>query len=63
MTTDTQAPDERIAAPEERCLHERHVFDRSVCACGSMHYYCLDCEGAGPIDECPYQMDTAVAPA
>lgn len=35
----------------EVCEHRLTHFDRSVCACGSMHDYCDDC--GVPID-CPY---------
>lgn len=32
------------------CTHENHSFDRSICFCGSMHYYCVDC--GAQVDEC-----------
>lgn len=43
------------------CRHDWTHFDRSFCACGSMHYYCdtcgeaLDCELDDPYAETPYK--------
>jgi hypothetical protein len=44
---------EALAAEEggdRECLHPDHSFDRSICACGSMHYYCVDC--GAQVDDC-----------
>ena len=32
------------------CVHESQHFDRSLCACGSMHTYCNDC--GAQLDAC-----------
>lgn len=56
-----------VAVPEDpgvewggitACAHERVVFDRSLCACGTMHYYCLDCVG-DPLDSCAFRAEVA----
>lgn len=33
-----------------KCVHENAGFDRTVCGCGSMHYYCNTC--GKQLDEC-----------
>lgn len=40
------------AGNEQACEHRDHSFDRSICACGSMHYYCVDC--GAQVDECEW---------
>lgn len=32
------------------CEHEDRWFDRSICHCGRMHYFCNDC--GAQIDAC-----------
>lgn len=34
------------------CRHTDNHFDRSLCACGAMHFYCNDCGEV--LDDCPY---------
>lgn len=44
-------PEDQDAA----CKHESCSFDRSVCACGSMHDYCDEC---GAAMDCPLDAQT-----
>ena len=49
------------ASPEcPPCPHESASFDRSVCACGSMHDYCDDC---GEAIDCPMGPPASTATA
>lgn len=43
------------------CKHESCSFDRSVCACGSMHDYCDECGAAMdcPLDNEPQEQSAA----
>ena len=43
------------------CRHESCSFDRSVCACGSMHDYCDECGAAMncPLDKEPQEQSAA----
>lgn len=39
-----------VRYPASECKHPDVSFDRSLCACGSMHYYCTEC--GAQTDEC-----------
>ena len=43
------------ADSQEECKHASVHFDRSLCACGSMHHYCDHC---GRALDCPYDADS-----